>query len=73
MKIKLLFSLDEMKGKTFASVELKKALEVGHTITGIYSALQYKKYNGLMKDYVAHLMNIENSGKNDTRRIPRSK
>ena len=62
---KLLFSLDELKGKTFASVELKRALEVGYKITKIYSALQYKKYNGLMKDYVAHFikMKIENSGK----------
>ena len=61
---KLMFSLEPMKEKTFASVELKKALEIGYTITKIYSALQYKKYNGLMKDYVAHFikMKIENSG-----------
>ena len=59
-----MFSLEPMKEKTFASVELKKALEIGYTITKIYSALQYKKYNGLMKDYVAHFikMKIENSG-----------
>ena len=35
---KLLFSLDDLKEKTFASVELKKALEVGYTITKIYCA-----------------------------------
>ena len=40
---KLLFSLDKLKEKTFASVELKRALEVGYKITKLYSALQYKK------------------------------
>jgi hypothetical protein len=61
---KLLFSLDKIKAKTFASVELKRALEEGYKITKVYSALQYKRYNGLMKDYVAYFikMKIENSG-----------
>jgi hypothetical protein len=59
---KLLFSLDKLVGKTFASVELKKALEMGYTIDKIHSALQYKRYNGLMRDYVAYFikMKIEN-------------
>jgi hypothetical protein len=53
-----------MEGETFASVELKRALEVGYTINKIYGAWQYKQYNGLLKDYVAHFikMKIENSG-----------
>ena len=61
---KLLFSLDKLVAKTFASVELKRALEEGYKITKIYSALQYKRYNGLVKDYVAYFikMKIENSG-----------
>ena len=53
---KLLFSLDKLEAKTFASVELKRALEVGYKITKIYGAWQYKQYNGLMKDYVAHFI-----------------
>ena len=53
-----------MEGKTFASIELKTALEVGYTINKIYGTWQYKQYNGLMKYYVAHFikMKIENSG-----------
>ena len=37
---KLRFSLDTLEGKTFASVELKRALEAGYRITKIYGALQ---------------------------------
>ena len=40
---KLLFHLNPMEAKTFASVELKRALEKGYTITKLYSALEYKK------------------------------
>ena len=63
-KNKLLFHLNDMTEITRASVELKKALEKGYTITKIHSALQYKKYNGLMKNYVGAFikMKIENSG-----------
>ena len=60
-----MFHLDDMHAKTWSSVELKKALENGYTITKIHSALEYKRYTGLMKDYVACFikMKIENSGK----------
>ena len=34
---KLLCSLDKMEGKTFASVELKRALDIGYKITKIWS------------------------------------
>ena len=62
---KLLFHLNPLIAKTFASVELKKALEKGYTITKIYSALEYKKYNGLMRKYVEKFikLKVENSGK----------
>ena len=61
---KLMFHLNEMKEKTFSSIELKRALELGYEITKIHGALQYEKYNGLMKEYVANFiqMKIENSG-----------
>jgi len=38
-----------MFGKTFASVELKLALQKGYKITKIHSAIEYEKYTGLMK------------------------
>ena len=41
-----------MEEKTFTSVELQLALKLGYEILKIYSALEYKKYRGLMKDYV---------------------
>jgi hypothetical protein len=40
---KLLFHLNPLIGKTYASVELNRALEKGYKITKIYSALEYKK------------------------------
>ena len=60
---KLLFHLNKMTAKTWTSIELKKALELGYKITHIYAALEYKKVTGLMKQYVEHFlkMNIENS------------
>jgi hypothetical protein len=63
-KNKLLFHLNEMKEKTYSSVELKKAIEKGYYISKIHSAYEFKKHNGLMKDYVAKFiqMKIENSG-----------
>ena len=51
-----------MNEKTWSSVELKKALEVGYVITQIHSALQYLKLDGLMNNYAATFiqMKIEN-------------
>jgi hypothetical protein len=45
---------------TWASVELRRALQHGYVITKIHSALAYKKHTGLMKDYVGifHIMRI---------------
>jgi len=59
---KLLFHLNEMKNKTFTSVELKYALEKGYKIK-IHSALEYDKFTGLMKDYVGFFlkMKVENT------------
>ena len=61
---KLLFHLNPMKEKTWSSVELKLALEKGYTITKIHSAVAYKRYNGLMREYVGNFikMKLENSG-----------
>lgn len=58
---KLLFHLNGMTG-TWFSVELKRAMEAGCVITKIHAALQYDKFNGLMKDYVGDFiqMKIEN-------------
>ena len=56
---KLLFHLNPMYQKTFTSLELKKALEVGYKITKIHSALQYEKLNGLMKEYVTKFSNLK--------------
>ena len=61
---KLLFHLNDMYEKTWASPELKLALQKGYEITKIHSAVAYKRYNGLMKEYVGNFikMKIENSG-----------
>ena len=61
---KLLFHLNPMYEKTWSSVELKLALEKGYQITKIHSAIAYKRYNGLMKEYVGSFlkMKLENSG-----------
>ena len=61
---KLLFHLNDMYEKTWSSVELKLALEKGYQITKIHSAVAYKRYNGLMREYVGNFikMKIENSG-----------
>ena len=61
---KLLFHLEPMEAKTWTSLELKKAIEKDYVITKIYSALEYPKMDGLMKDYVGNFlkMKIENSG-----------
>ena len=47
---KLLFHLHEIKESEYTSVELKYALSLGYKITKIYSAIEYLKYNGLMKN-----------------------
>jgi hypothetical protein len=61
---KLLFHLNPLIGKTYSSVELKRALEKGYTITRIYSAQEYKRHTGLMKKYVETFikLKVENSG-----------
>ena len=61
---KLLFHLNDMYEKTWASVEFKLALEKGYEITNIHAAVAYKRFKGLMKDYVGTFikMKIENSG-----------
>ena len=60
---RLLFHLNDITGGTYTSIELKKALELGYVITKIYVGYEYKKYNGLMKDYVKCFvkMKIENT------------
>ena len=55
---KLLFHLNEMKNKTFSSVELKYALQHGYKIK-IHSALEFNKYTGLMKDYVEFFLKLK--------------
>ena len=61
---KLLFHLNPMYEKTWASVELKLAWKKGYKTTKIHSAVKYKKYTGLMKEYVGNFlkMKLENSG-----------
>ena len=49
---KLLFHLNPLIAKTYASVELKLALEKGYTITKIYAADEYRNLDGLMRKYV---------------------
>ena len=55
---KLLFHLNEMKNKTFTSVELKYALETGYKLK-IQSALEYNKITGLMKEYVEFFLKMK--------------
>ena len=55
---KLLFHLNPMYNKTYASVELKLALQKGYEIK-IHSALEYRQYTGLMKDYVEFFLKIK--------------
>ena len=64
-KGKLLFHLNPLIAKTYSSVELKRALEKGYTISRIYAASEYKRYTGLMKNYVETFikLKVENSGK----------
>ena len=56
---KLMFHLNEMKEKSFTSVELKYALQFGYKITRVYSALMFEKFTGLMKDYVEFFLKIK--------------
>ena len=60
---KLLFHLNPMYEKTWTSVELKLAIQKGYKITKIHSATQYKRFKGLMKEYVQNFlqMKIENN------------
>jgi hypothetical protein len=56
---KLLFHLKPMYSKTWTSIELKKALEMGYRITKIHSALQYTRHTGLMKHYVEKFIKLK--------------
>jgi hypothetical protein len=56
---KLLFHLNPMKSKTFASVELKLAVEKGYKIDKLHAALKYDRYNGLMKKYVEFFLEMK--------------
>ncbi len=71
---KLLFHLNPIKEKTYTTAELRLALQKGYKITKIYSATEYKRFNGLMEKYVANFvqMKIANSGKNP-KRVRRNK
>ena len=53
---KLLFHLKPLAKKTYASVELKKALEKGYVIDKIYAAYEDDKMDGLMKQYVGSFL-----------------
>ena len=53
---KLLFHLNGMIG-TWASVEIKRALEAGYVINKIHAALKYDKLPGLMKDMTRKKIN----------------
>ena len=55
---KLLFHWNPMKSKTFASVELKLAVEKGYKIDKQHAALKYDRYNGLMKKYVEFFLEM---------------
>ena len=48
-----------MKSKTFTSIELKRALDLGYKIDKIHSALQYNKQQGLMNNYVQKNIKIK--------------
>ena len=56
---KILFHLNDMKQKTFTSIEIKEAIKYGYKITKVYSALKFDKYTGLMKDYVEFFLKIK--------------
>ena len=56
---KLLFHLNPLKSKTFASVELKLADEKGNKIDKLHAALKYDRYNGLMKKSVEFLLELK--------------
>ena len=56
---KLLFHLNPLIAKAYASMELKLALEKGHIITKIYAAHEYNKLDGLMQKYVANFLKIK--------------
>ena len=56
---KLLFHLNPLIEKTYTSVELKLALQKGYIICKIYSAIAYKRFNGLMKRYVGHFIKMK--------------
>ena len=62
---KLLFHLNPMYNKTFASVELKLALQKGYKIK-IHAAIEYRKYTGLMKDYVEFFLKLKIEKTNTT-------
>ena len=48
-----------MKSKTFASIELKLAVEEGYKIDKLHDALECDRYNGLMKKYVEFFLGMK--------------
>jgi hypothetical protein len=54
-----LFRLSDMKEKTFTSVELQLALKLGYKVTKIYSAWEYQKCIGLVKDCVEFSLKVK--------------
>jgi len=56
---RLMFDLFNKKKKEFSTVELQVALEMGYTITKIYSAYSWKREKGLMKKYVEYFYKMK--------------
>jgi G:T-mismatch repair DNA endonuclease (very short patch repair protein) len=56
---KLLFHLNPMYAKTYSSVELRRALELGYKITKIHAAAEYEQFTGLMKEYVEKFVRVK--------------
>ena len=48
-----------MKAKTYTSLELKKAMELGYKITKIHAAVEYQQCTGLMKAYVEEYIRMK--------------
>ena len=56
-----------MQEKTYVSLELKEAINRGYTIDKMHSAVEYERFEGLMKEYVGCFikMKIENTKRID--------
>ena len=55
---KLLFHLKPLDENTYTTIELKRPLMKGYTITKIHSALEYMRFNGLMNQYVGYFIKM---------------